>query len=466
MRKLSLFALLLAGGFLFSGCVIMDHPSPQISDPSVMGCTAGCGGYDNGHGWLDGTNGTAGPTGYLLPLEEGEHFYSAADLGTLQAGPVEQCPWDTIGGGAAKVSIDTYINQAGDEASGCPPYTYLCGWGFWPLASAYCLCEAQPLNTQQTLCNLGNGQCNGPIGSFASLTGATWYNWPANSFQNYMNWRCVDATPGPPAEFQENVRRRPGQLCVDCGVTASIQAPEGKVVICHVPPGNPDNAHTIIVGAPAVPAHLAHGDYEGECGGGGPIGEGLQIPSGNIGPDWTLGIGYYIDVARYLLLGQQPWTMDWTSCARALCGNSDAAIAKIADILAASPADDKGLVTLSMRKLNGLGESVVLDPPLDLKVKMQVNDGKPAFVFAINPSQPGFRSFVQWAINSTPDKGKMDLSPISIEMTSGRTLQGSVLQAALPYKLSVNHDRLIKFLDDYDSMQAQSRNLDARVAGR
>ena len=35
--------------------------------------------------------------------------------------------------------------------------------------------------------------------------------------------------------------------------------------ICHRPPGNPDNAHTIWVGASAVPAHLAHGDYEGEC---------------------------------------------------------------------------------------------------------------------------------------------------------------------------------------------------------
>ena len=40
---------------------------------------------------------------------------------------------------------------------------------------------------------------------------------------------------------------------------------EGKVEICHVPPGNPDNAHTIEVDASALPAHLAHGDYVGEC---------------------------------------------------------------------------------------------------------------------------------------------------------------------------------------------------------
>jgi len=40
---------------------------------------------------------------------------------------------------------------------------------------------------------------------------------------------------------------------------------DGTVTICHLPPGNPDNAQEIEVGADAVPAHLEHGDYEGEC---------------------------------------------------------------------------------------------------------------------------------------------------------------------------------------------------------
>jgi len=31
-------------------------------------------------------------------------------------------------------------------------------------------------------------------------------------------------------------------------------------IICHIPPGNPGNAHTITIGSPAVNAHLAHGD--------------------------------------------------------------------------------------------------------------------------------------------------------------------------------------------------------------
>ncbi len=38
-----------------------------------------------------------------------------------------------------------------------------------------------------------------------------------------------------------------------------------KVQVCHVPPGNPSNAHGICISANAVPAHLANGSYLGEC---------------------------------------------------------------------------------------------------------------------------------------------------------------------------------------------------------
>jgi hypothetical protein len=47
---------------------------------------------------------------------------------------------------------------------------------------------------------------------------------------------------------------------------AENEAGEG-VTLCHVPPGNPDNAHTITVGTPAVRAHLRHGDHLGACEG-------------------------------------------------------------------------------------------------------------------------------------------------------------------------------------------------------
>jgi hypothetical protein len=47
----------------------------------------------------------------------------------------------------------------------------------------------------------------------------------------------------------------------------SLQDPlQAKVTICHIPNGNPSNAHEITVGESAVPAHLAHGDNVGPCG--------------------------------------------------------------------------------------------------------------------------------------------------------------------------------------------------------
>ncbi len=50
--------------------------------------------------------------------------------------------------------------------------------------------------------------------------------------------------------------------------TASGPAcPATKALICHIPPGNPANAHTICVGKPAVRAHVSHhNDVLGACG--------------------------------------------------------------------------------------------------------------------------------------------------------------------------------------------------------
>ncbi len=42
-------------------------------------------------------------------------------------------------------------------------------------------------------------------------------------------------------------------------------AKNNKVTICHIPSGNPENAHTIAVSENAVAAHLTHGDFVGTC---------------------------------------------------------------------------------------------------------------------------------------------------------------------------------------------------------
>ncbi len=55
-------------------------------------------------------------------------------------------------------------------------------------------------------------------------------------------------------------------LVLVTGSPGPVGADGVKMTICHVPPGNPDNAHVIRVGIRAVPAHLMHGDRLGNCG--------------------------------------------------------------------------------------------------------------------------------------------------------------------------------------------------------
>ena len=40
---------------------------------------------------------------------------------------------------------------------------------------------------------------------------------------------------------------------------------EDKFEICHIPPGNPDNAHTISIDVDGVEDHIGHGDILGPC---------------------------------------------------------------------------------------------------------------------------------------------------------------------------------------------------------
>lgn len=49
-----------------------------------------------------------------------------------------------------------------------------------------------------------------------------------------------------------------------CGATAAW-AGNAKVQVCHIPPGNPGNFHTITISENALQAHLGHGDLAGPC---------------------------------------------------------------------------------------------------------------------------------------------------------------------------------------------------------
>lgn len=50
-----------------------------------------------------------------------------------------------------------------------------------------------------------------------------------------------------------------------------------KVLVCHIPPGNPENAHVIEISENAVQTHLDHGDELGECS--------VDVPPDDVPPD-------------------------------------------------------------------------------------------------------------------------------------------------------------------------------------
>ncbi len=77
------------------------------------------------------------------------------------------------------------------------------------------------------------------------------------------------------------------------GVIAEMVQAGGQVTLCHRPPGQPSDAHTIVVGAAAVKAHLAHGDSLGACGSGG--GGGATVSSASSGAGGACGQAVWID---------------------------------------------------------------------------------------------------------------------------------------------------------------------------
>ena len=66
-------------------------------------------------------------------------------------------------------------------------------------------------------------------------------------------------------DLREEIKEFRDNTVVTASSTSGTSVTE-KVTICHIPPGNPGNAHTITVGSPAVRAHEAHGDFvDGSC---------------------------------------------------------------------------------------------------------------------------------------------------------------------------------------------------------
>jgi hypothetical protein len=90
---------------------------------------------------------------------------------------------------------------------------------------------------------------------------------------------------GSGADSEEYAFTEP-QVCVPGQPDPRACTPDEtwKTTVCHIPPGNPANKHTICVGTPAVPAHLAHGDFLGSCCAGVTDDGGTPPPTDDAGP--------------------------------------------------------------------------------------------------------------------------------------------------------------------------------------
>ena len=75
---------------------------------------------------------------------------------------------------------------------------------------------------------------------------------------------CVIPEPETPTCTEPEVLDIATNMCV----IPEPEIPQIDVgLMCHIPPGNPENPQTIMISPNAYPAHLAHGDYEGACTG-------------------------------------------------------------------------------------------------------------------------------------------------------------------------------------------------------
>jgi hypothetical protein len=81
---------------------------------------------------------------------------------------------------------------------------------------------------------------------------------------------------------------------------------DGKLPVCHTPPGNPDARHTILVDLPALRAHYMHGDELGYCEDEtGPMSSGIDLAIVDL-TDGTTTIDHY-SPAGDTIIAIGPW---------------------------------------------------------------------------------------------------------------------------------------------------------------
>jgi hypothetical protein len=432
-----LLTVALAAGVVFQGCVYMDYPNTQMATEEAL-CTGVCA-NEPGSGLANYMMGTAGPASFFFPKEPGEYW------GQIQNGESFAPPCVFLGGGGGATLIHTMRNEAYWDANGCPP-SFICSASGFPANYTGCLPNL-PDPTGTDICGAGNSTCLGDPFNF----GGPYIIHPPGTYLTEDAYVCVDEAPGSPYGAGDNLKRRPGNPCPDCATAYGGAAPtpgdDHKTLICHVPRGNPDNAHTINIDVAAVPAHLGHGDPEDSLGvgcGAGPVGGGLGVPMGDAQPDWTLGVLFGFDNTAWKLLGV-PWTDDYQFGSSSLL--QEEAAQTLLNVLANNPMDDQGFASIAISKLSAHGETVTLSPPYTSDVKMGFQDGVIQLVTRSEAYQDSLSQMIRFILDHTQDGQPVDWNGFSIELSSGDVISGSTLNRAAGMRVAFGHNRLAQALE-------------------
>lgn len=433
-KTLILSILLLTAGVAFQGCIWSDHPAVNFGGAITCEDETGCGGYEPGSTLLNRYAAVTGPI-----VGEGGYMISgqAMRLGEDTGGGCAL--WGTGGGGAGYLRMDHYTNYADALYQGCPPAS-VCISTYGPISGwAYCPPDDwQTWPIDRSLCNTPNGQCglmNSPFFPQYSID-------PGPGAYVYEQFALiVDKNGGSTCDFDQNAWRwLPNEECPSCSALVAPVPDDceglGKVLVCHIPRGNPDNAHEICISPSALPAHLAHGDNEGSCGGG-PSGPGLALSYGRQYLDY--GWAMTCSTANYSLMeiGKLPWTDDYNNGQPmdAFSGRpSEAAAEALVSMLNEQPLTPEGHHALALAGLRAHGRNVELSEPLNLSVRAKLlPDGTYGWSLAIHnmdliPEVIGFLT-----VNGGSSG---DLAPFDFVLSDGTTINGGLIQTAMNARLA------------------------------
>jgi len=425
-RTVCILALAAVSLLSFHGCMffLTDHPVPVDAIPPISLDDRCADELDMGSRWIDYSSGDWGPASMMEDWEIGEMWWAVDSFEALD--------------GSLWARIDTYRNPIGGlNVVGCPP-GFFCHWEGPLDGHGACEPKLDQLDADGFLCNVGNGACD--------EAGLPWWGPPADpdpgpNFDYTRIWLvALDMTPGLPMEGIRNVRRTTMNYCVECDI--KIPALH-QMMICHYPPGNPEAAHAQVIAKSSWDAHQTHGDNEGPClfPGGPKNRRGLRVPPHN--RDAPEPAGYYAateDLSFHRIPSGLPHVDDY-GAGRAM---TEEVAGMLRDVRLGHEADEIGFAQLALRAIHAGTATLELDPPVRAAIDLEWTERGLAWKFMTDSYQEGLVEILRFFIENTRDGEPVDLARFRFALDGGLVIDGSTIQAAVPFVLTLNHSGVEK----------------------